>query len=84
MTSINRPVQDEPAEGGDIPDAGPGAEHGTEHPLTDDVSPNADDSTDDVSTNGDDDSGPLLGNTPDEEADGPLRPGKEQPDGMSG
>ena len=73
MTSSNRPVQDEPAEGGDIPDAGPGAEHGSEHPLTDDTS-----------TNGDDDSGPLIGNTPDEEAEGPLRPGKEQPDGMSG
>ncbi|HEY0518056.1 MAG TPA: hypothetical protein VGC84_01075 [Ilumatobacteraceae bacterium] len=74
---MNRPVQDEPAEGGDIPDAGPGAEHADQRPGP------ADRPLDEPPT-GDEDSGPLIGNTPDDEADGPLRPGREQPDGMSG
>jgi hypothetical protein len=76
MTSTNKPVQDEPAEGGEIPDAGPGAEHAPQTPGTDDGGP------DDPPT-GDDNSGPLIGNTPDEQAEGALRPGSEQPDGMS-
>ena len=35
MTSIESPRDRPPAEGGDLPDAGPGAEHAEEHPLAD-------------------------------------------------
>ena len=79
MTSIEKPAHDQPVEGGDIPEAGSGAEHATEHPLADEtpapLSPEP--------TSGGDDDTPLIGNTPDEEANGALRPGREQPDGLS-
>jgi hypothetical protein len=35
MTSIENPRDRAPAEGGDLPEAGPGAERAEEHPLSD-------------------------------------------------
>ena len=79
MTSIDKPPHDQPAEGGDIPEAGTGAEHGSERPLVDETpAPPSPDPT-----AGGDGETPLIGNTPDEDAEGALRRGREQPDGLS-